>query len=459
MSNKAQFGSKIGLIVATVGSAVGLGNVWRFPAEAQTNGGAAFLLLYIGCVFLLGIPVMLAEFSLGRGQRTDSVGVFHRLAPKRPWWVVGLFAILASYLILSFYMVVAGWTFEYMWHSITGSLYEPVAGLSASSSNEIYDLQFKTRMEEYIMSDLKPLIPTYIMLAINLGILLLGVQKGIEKVSSILMPVLFLLLLIFCGVAMTFPKATEGVEFFLRPDFSKITPEVVINALGQAFFSLSLGMGILITYSSYFPKDTKLGKTAVTVSMLDLLVAVMMGIIIFPAVKSFGLDENGLEGVTLVFVTLPEVFVQMPGTQIWSSLFFLLLMVAALTSTISLAEVSIACMMDRFKMKRVAACLTVILPLFVLSTLCSLSQGMLSWFKIAGLNIFDFLDTLATNIMLPVVSIFTCLFVGWFLPKEYFKRELTNDGSINSIIYRPALFIVKYVAPLLIAVILISSFF
>ena len=151
MSNKAQFGSKIGLIVATVGSAVGLGNVWRFPAEAQTNGGAAFLLLYIGCVFLFGIPVMLAEFSLGRGQRTDSVGVFHRLAPKRPWWVVGLFAILASYLILSFYMVVAGWTFEYMWQSITGSLYEPVAGLSASSSNEIYDLQFKTRMGEYIM--------------------------------------------------------------------------------------------------------------------------------------------------------------------------------------------------------------------------------------------------------------------------------------------------------------------
>ncbi len=458
MSNKAQFGSKIGLIIATVGSAVGLGNVWRFPAEAQTNGGAAFLLLYIGCVFLLGIPVMLAEFSLGRGQRTDSVGVFHKLAPKRPWWIVGALAILASYLILSFYMVVAGWTFEYMWQSITGSLYAPVAGIDGSLATDMLDRQFRTKMQEYIMQDWKPLIPTYIMLAINLGILLMGVRKGIEKMSNILMPMLFVLLLVFCGVSMTFPKAIDGLEFFFRPDFSKITPGVVINALGQAFFSLSLGMGILITYSSYFPKDTKLGKTAVTVSMLDLLVAVMMGVIIFPAVKTFGLDEHGLEGVTLVFVTLPEVFAQMPGTQIWSSLFFLLLMVAALTSTISLAEVSIAFMMDRFRMKRTAACLTVILPLFVLSTLCSLSQGSLSWLKIAGLNIFDFLDTMATNVMLPVGAIFTCLFVGWCVPKGYFKDEITNNGTIRSRIYRPGLFIVKYVAPVLIAVVLISSF-
>ncbi len=458
MSTKAQFGSKIGLVIATVGSAVGLGNVWRFPAEAQTNGGAAFLLLYIGCVFLLGIPVMLAEFSLGRGQHTDSVGVFKKLAPKRPWWLVGAMAVLASYLILSFYMVVAGWTFEYMWQSITGSLYTPVSGLDSVAGIDALDYQFKSRMQEYIMQDWKPLIPTYVMLAINLGILLMGVQKGIEKMSNILMPMLFFLLLVFCGVSLTFPKAAEGIEFFFRPDFSKITPGVVVNALGQAFFSLSLGMGILITYSSYFPKSTKLGKTAVTVSMLDLLVAVMMGIIIFPAVKTFGLDENGLEGVTLVFVTLPEVFAQMPGTQIWSSLFFLLLMVAALTSTISLAEVSIAFMVDRFRMKRVTACLVVILPLFLLSTLCSLSQGSLSWFKIMGMNIFDFLDTMATNVMLPLGAIFTCLFVGWFIPSDYFKNELTNYGSIKSRIYAPSLFIVKYVAPILIAVVLISSF-
>lgn len=457
MASKAQFGSKIGLIAATVGSAVGLGNVWRFPAETQANGGAAFLLLYVACVFILGIPVMLAEFSLGRGKRSDASGVFRLLAPGKKWWIVGASAILASYLILSFYMVVAGWTLEYLWQSLTGDLFTPVAGLSSRSGVEAMDYQFHAKMQEYIVQDVKPLVMTYVMLAANLGILLMGVQKGIEKMSNILMPVLFVLLLVFAAVAMTFPKAGEGLMFFLNPDFSKITPEVAVNALGQAFFSLSLGMGILITYSSYFPKDTRLTRTAVTVSLLDLLVAVMMGFIIFPAVKSFGLDGHGLEGATLVFVTLPEVFVQMPASQLWSILFFLLLLVAALTSTISLAEVSIAFMQDRFGMKRRAACFTVIMPLFVLSTLCSLSQGSLSWFTIAGMTLFDFLDNFATNIMLPLVAIFTCIYMGWFAPKHYFYDELTNHGSISVRFYRPVLFVVRYVAPVLIAVILCAK--
>ncbi len=459
MAQKAQFGSKIGLIAATVGSAVGLGNVWRFPAEAQANGGAAFLLLYICCVFLLGIPVMLAEFTLGRGCRSDAVGVFRKLASGTPWWIVGAIAILASYLILSFYMVVAGWTLEYLWQSITGDLYTPIAGLESIKGLENLDSQFGAKMEEYIMTSARPLVMTYIMLALNLAILIMGVRKGIEKMSNILMPLLFLLLLIFAVVACNFPKAVEGLEFFLKPDFSKITPTTVINALGQAFFSLSLGMGILITYSSYFPKDTKLTRTAVTVSLLDLLVAVMMGFIIFPAVKSFGLASHNLEGATLVFVTLPEVFAQMHATRLWSILFFLLLMVAALTSTISLAEVSVAFLQDRFKLKRVTACCTVILPLFLLSSVCSLSQGSLSWLKIAGLNIFDFLDTIATNIMLPVVAIGTCIYLGWFAPKKYFYNELTNNGNVESHFYRPIKVIVRYMAPILIAVILLANFF
>lgn len=455
MAKVTQFGSKVGLIAATVGSAVGLGNVWRFPAEAQANGGAAFLLLYVGCVFLLGIPVMLAEFALGRGQRSDAVGVFRRIAPRRRWWIVGALAILASYLILSFYMVVAGWTFEYLWQSVTGDLYTAVDAVAGSDG---LDRHFSSRMQEYIGTDVKPLVMTYIMLAVNLGILLLGVQKGIEKVSNVLMPVLFLLLLIFAGVALTLSHADEGLLFFFNPDFSKITPAVVINALGQAFFSLSLGMGILITYSSYFPANTRLGKTAVTVSMLDLLVAVMMGVIIFPAVKSFGLDHGGLEGATLVFVTLPEVFAQMPGTQFWSILFFLLLMVAALTSTISLAEVSIAFVQNRFHISRKAACFLVMLPLFGLSTLCSLSQGSLSWITLGGLNIFDLLDTVATNFMLPVVALFTCIFVGWYVPKGYLRRELTNSAAFQSRWVGVVEFILKYMAPLMIAVILVSAF-
>lgn len=456
MAKKAKFGSRVGLIAATVGSAVGLGNVWRFPAEAQSNGGAAFLLLYIICVLLLGIPVMLAEFSLGRGTHSDAIGAFRKLSPGRKWWITGALATLASYLILSFYMVVAGWTLEYFWQSITGQLYAPVAG--TETSTDPMAASFHARMGEYITGSWRPLIVTYVMIALNLFILMKGVQKGIEKMSNIMMPVLFVLLLGFACVAMTFPKAFEGLAFFLHPDFSKITPTVMINALGQAFFSLSLGMGILITYSGYYPKDTNLLGTSMTVSFLDMLVALLMGFIIFPAVMSFGLDGESLEGASLVFVTLPEVFAQLPMTRLWSSLFFLLLMVAALTSTISLAEVSIAFMQDHFGMKRLKACVWVMLPLTVLSTVCSLSQGVLSDLHLFGMNIFDFLDNTATNIMLPIAAIFTCIFVGWAVPKSFIRNELTNNGSIGGRWVPVVLFIVRYAAPVLIAFILIAHF-
>lgn len=458
MAVKAKFGSKIGLVAATVGSAVGLGNVWRFPAETQANGGAAFLVIYILCIFLLGIPVMVSEFALGRGGNSDAVGAFRNVTPGRRWWWVGALAILASYLILSFYMVVSGWTLEYLWQSITNGLYEPVAAASYLSGVEAADMQFNTRMSEYIMQDWRPLVMTYIMLAANLGVLLLGVQKGIEKVSNILMPLLFVLLLVFCGVSLTLPGAADGVSFFLRPDFSKVTPSTIINALGQAFFSLSLGMGILITYSSYFPRDTKLTRTAVTVSLLDLLVAFLMGLVIFPAVTTFGLGDHQLAGSALVFVTLPEIFAQMSGTQFWSILFFLLLTVAAFTSTISLAEVSVAFMQDRFGMRRRNACAAVILPLFLLSTVCSLSVGSWSTFRVCGLTIFDFLDNVATNIMLPLGSIFLCIYMGWIAPGKFFYNELTNNGTVTSHVFLIIRFIVKWIAPPLIAVILISQY-
>ncbi|MDE6409044.1 MAG: sodium-dependent transporter [Muribaculaceae bacterium] len=449
---KATFSSKIGLIAATVGSAVGLGNVWRFPAETQANGGAAFLFVYVLCLIILGVPVMLAEFSLGRGTKSDAVGAFMKLKPDTPWWITGGLAVLASYLILSFYMVVAGWTFEYLWQSITGNLYSP------DSANVSMDASFHAKMENYICADISPLINLYVLIGINIAVLLCGVQKGIERLSNILMPLLFLLLLVFCGVSLSLDGASEGLKFFLSPDFSKITPGVIVNALGQSFFSLSLGMGILITYSSYFPKDTRLTKTALTVSLLDLLVAVMMGVIIFPAVSSFGLDGAELRGTTLVFVTLPEIFSQMHFTRLWSILFFLLLFVAALTSTISIAEVSVAWLQDRFKKSRTAATLIVMMPLFLLSSLCSLSFGSLNGFKILGMTIFDFLDNLATNIFLPVVSILVCIFMGWVVNKKYLRDEITNHGSLRERCYPVIHFVIKFIAPPLILLILLSYF-
>ena len=453
MNEKVTFGSKIGLIAATVGSAVGLGNVWRFPAETQSNGGAAFLLVYVICVFLLGIPVMLGEFALGRGGKSSAIGVYQRLTPGKPWWVAGAISTLASYLILCFYMVVAGWTLEYLIQSVTGNLYNinPVAEGGMNNA-------FATRMADYIVSPWKPLLFTLGVILINLFILLRGVKKGIEKMSNIMMPLLFVLLLIFVGVSLSLDKAAEGLKFFLSPDFSKITPGVIINALGQAFFSLSLGMGILVTYASYYPKDTRLGKTAITVSLLDLLVAFMMGLIIFPAVTTFGLTGENLEGATLVFVTLPEIFMHMPCPQLWSTLFFLLLLVAAVSSTLSIAEVTVMTCQEHFRVSRVKACCIVLLPLILFSSVCSLSQGVLSDYTIFGMNIFTFLDTVTTNVMLPLGSILMCIYVGWILKPSFLQGEITNNGTLKSRLLPVIAFIIRWIAPVLITIIMISQF-
>ena len=446
------FASKIGLIAATVGSAVGLGNIWRFPAETQEGGGAAFLIIYIGCIFILGIPVMLSEFVLGRSGQSDAVGSLRNIGAGKGWQTVGAWAILASYLILSFYMVVSGWALEYFMQSVSGNLF-PAEGSTLELGSH-----FTNKMNEFITDSYSPLISTFIIIGLNIAILIAGVQKGIERLSNIAMPILFIILVILLGVSLSLPGAVDGVSFFLTPDFSKVSTATFINAIGQAFFSLSLGMGVLITYASYFPKSTKLTKTAFTVSMLDLFVSVMMGLIIFPAVTSFGLAGESLRGATLVFVTLPEVFANMPATQLWSTLFFLLLTIAAVTSTVSIAEVSIAFICEHFKVKRWKSVLIVLIPLLALSSVCSLSMGPWSHITIFGLNIFDFIDTVATNIMLPIGSIFLCIYMGWRVPSKLFLNQLSNDGKLQSSFYIIAIFIVRYIAPILIASVLISTF-
>lgn len=352
--------------------------------------------------------------------------------------------MLAAFLITSFYFVVAGWTLEYLWESITGGLYHPVEGIDMKGV-------FKDRMQEYVSGTWGPLWATLVMIGLNIAVLLGGVQKGIERLSNVLMPLLFLLLTVFCIQSLLLPGAGEGVSFFLKPDWSAVTGQTWINALGQAFFSLSLGMGILVTYSSYFPKDTKLGKTALTVSMLDLLVAVMMGLIIFPAVTSFGLEGEGMEGATLVFVTLPEVFMHMPGTQFWSVMFFLLLVVAALTSTISGAEVVVAFMHDRFGLSRRKAVMAVMLPMMAVSALCSLSMGPLSGITVYGYNFFGLLDTMTTTIMLPLVALGLSIWAGWVAPRHLLTGQLTNNGQLKGRWVPAVMFLIKWVSPLLIA--------
>lgn len=452
-----QFGSKIGLIAATVGSAVGLGNIWRFPAEAQANGGAAFLLLYIICLLVMGIPVMLAEFSLGRAGRGDAISVFRKLAPGRAWWLIGLMGVIGSYLIACFYMVVEGWTLEYLWQSVNGNLFEGVGHLSESEGFAASDAKFSAKMAEYINTPLAPMAFTWGVILINLGVLVCGVQKGIERLSNIMMPLLFVLLLTLCCITLSLPGAGEGVRWFLAPDFSKITVDTIINALGQTFFSLSLGMGILITYAAYYPDNTKLVPTSGIVVLMSLLVALLTGFVIFPSVSSFGLQDHSLVGTTLVFQTLPEVFACLPAPQIWAVAFFLLLFVAALTSTVSILEVSIAFFNQRVGLSRLKSCLIVLVPMLAFSGVCSLSFSSLADFKIFGYTIFDFLDTFTTNLLLPIGSIAICLFVGWFAPKHLLADQLSNHGSLRSPLTGIVLFIIRYVAPVLIAAILISS--
>lgn len=456
MKENTGFGSKIGLLAATIGSAVGLGTIWRFPAIVQDQGGSAFLLVYLVCLLVFGVPIMLAEFSLGRAGGSDIIGIFSQNTKSKGWQIVGIMGLLASNLILPYYMVVAGWSLEYLWHSVSGGLFE---GVDMSNDIGANCQVFEGKMQESITTKFSPIFWTYMMIIANLVILVRGVQKGIENLSKYLMPVLFIMLVILCGVSLSLPNASAGVEFFLKPDFSKITLDMIIKAIGQAFFSLSLGMGILLTYAAYFPKDTKMPSTAVSVSLSTLLIAILMGLIIFPAATSFNMagDANQLSGTTLVFVTLPAIFTQMQGTYVWAFLFFFLLFVATITSTVSIAEVSIAYLCNKFGLSRSASCLWVLAPLFITSALCSLSLSGVDALQFWGISLFDVLDGFSTNYLLPISGIGVCIYLGWVMKKDNYLYEISNQGTYKSLLGQYSFYCIKYICPIMLFVLLVSS--
>lgn len=456
MKENTGFGSKIGLLAATIGSAVGLGTIWRFPAIVQDQGGSAFLLVYLVCLLVFGVPIMLAEFSLGRAGGSDIIGIFSQNTKSKGWQIVGIMGLLASNLILPYYMVVAGWSLEYLWHSVSGGLFE---GVDMSNDIGTNCQVFEGKMQESITTKFSPIFWTYMMIVANLVILVRGVQKGIENLSKYLMPVLFIMLVILCGVSLSLPNASAGVEFFLKPDFSKITLDMIIKAIGQAFFSLSLGMGILLTYAAYFPKDTKMPSTAVSVSLSTLLIAILMGLIIFPAATSFNMagDANQLSGTTLVFVTLPAIFTQMQGTYVWAFLFFFLLFVATITSTVSIAEVSIAYLCNKFGLSRSASCLWVLAPLFITSALCSLSLSGVDALQFWGISLFDVLDGFTTNYLLPISGIGVCIYLGWVIKKDSYLYEISNQGTYKSLLGQYSFYCIKYICPIMLFVLLVSS--
>ncbi|MDD3737356.1 MAG: sodium-dependent transporter, partial [Bacteroidales bacterium] len=337
-STRGSFGSRMGVIMAAAGSAVGLGNIWRFPYVLGENGGGAFLIIYLVIIFAIGIPVMMSELVIGRRTQRNPVGAFRMLSSRRPWYLVGMMGIVSAFMILAFYTAVAGWTLEYIYQILIG-------GIKGKSSAEL-----TVMFDAFRSESLRPALWFSIFLLATAGIVLGGVRKGIEKSTKVLMPLLFILLLLMCVKSLTLPGAGKGIEFLFRPDFSKITGTTVLMALGQAFFSLSIGMGTLITYGSYIPADNKLASTAVQVSMVDLLIAILAGLAIFPAVFAFGISPAS--GEALTFIVLPGIFQQITGGMIFAFAFFFLLAIAALTSTISVLEVIVAYFSEQLNLKR-----------------------------------------------------------------------------------------------------------
>lgn len=429
--------------MAVAGSAVGLGNIWRFPYLLGQNGGAAFFLVYVLCVLLMGFPVMMAEMSIGRMGGRNASGAFKALGRPK-WSLLGKMGVLCSFLILGFYYVVAGWTLEYAFQAIK---FDFIGQTPTDLANNF--AAFSTH-------NLRPIVMAVAFMIITCLVVSFGVKKGIENSSRMLMPILFVFIIVLAIRSVTLPGAGEGLKFLFKPDFHKITADVVLSAMGQAFFSLSIGMGCLLTYGSYVKKDVNLENTTFQVATIDSFVAVLAAVAIFPAVFSMGLDPG--QGPQLVFITLPHVFNQMPGGSVFAIIFFLLLIVTTLTSTISLLEVVTAYFGEEFNMKRGKAAVVASLINVPLVVLASLSLGQLGHIQLFGLNIFDFLDKITSQIFMPLGGLCVCIFVGWVLPAPELKDSLSNKGKIKLRVWSIFRFLVRYVSPLVILLIFLGQF-
>jgi NSS family neurotransmitter:Na+ symporter len=445
---RGNFGSKLGLILATAGGAVGLGNVWRFPYMAGENGGAAFIVIYIGCVLLLGIPCMLSEFIIGRHGASNTFRAYSKLAGGTPWKFVGLLGVLTGFLITGYYAVVSGWCLQYVYASIVGELH----------GDPTY---VKTYFTDFSQDAVRPVLWTVIILLVAHFVIIHGIRGGIEKASKLMMPTLFVLLLIIVVASCLLPGAGRGVEFLFKPDFGKVDSGVFLGALGQSFYSMSIAMGCICTYASYYTRQTNLLTSAVQVAVVDTLVAILAGLMIFPAAFSVGVSPDS--GPSLIFITLPNVFNQafsaLPAVGwVVSLLFYVLLSLAALTSLMSLHEVSTAFFYEELHISRKRGAIIVTVLTSVIGAFCSLSLGSMSWLQAGGKSLFDIFDFVTGQIFLPVGGFLTCLFLGWYVPRQLVRDEFTNWGTLSGRFFGLFLFMVRYVCPLAILAIFLHQF-
>lgn len=446
--DRTNFGSKLGVILATAGSAVGLGNVWRFPYMTGQNGGAAFILIYIGCVLLLGIPCMVSEFVIGRHGASNTARAYSKLSGGKPWKYVGYMGVLTGFLITGYYAVVSGWCLQYIVASLTGSL----------NGDPQYIQQYFT---DFSQSPLKPVMWTVVILLFTHMVIIHGVRGGIEKASKMFMPTLFVLLLVVVVASCMLPEADKGIKYLFHPDFSKVDQNVFLNALGQSFYSLSIAMGCICTYASYFSRQTNLVRSAVQISVIDSLIAILAGLMIFPAAFSVGVNPDS--GPSLIFITLPNVFqtafAGMPVVgYIVSLMFYALLTLAAITSLISLHEVSTAFFFEELHISRKAGATIVTVACSIIGALCSLSLGAVKGLTICGKDLFDVFDFVTGQIMLPIGGFLTCLFIGWYVPKKVVRDEFTNWGTVSGRLFGAFLFLVRFVCPVCILMIFLHQF-
>ncbi|HEY9543994.1 sodium-dependent transporter [Prevotella sp.] len=445
---RASFGSKIGMILATAGGAVGLGNVWRFPYMTGENGGAAFILVYLCCVFVLGIPCMISEFIIGRHGSANTYRAFAKLSPRGSWKLVGLMGVLTGYLITGYYAVVSGWCLQYVYASVMGEL----------KGNPDYVLHY---FQSFSSNPIRPVFWTVAILLLAHFIIIHGIRGGIEKASKLLMPTLFILLLVIVGASLLLPNAGKGVEFLLKPDFGRVDRNVFLGALGQSFYSLSIAMGCMCTYASYYSRSVNLLNSSLQIAAIDTFVAILAGLMIFPAAFSVGVNPGS--GPSLIFITLPNVFNQafsgmpMVGWLV-SLMFYTLLALAALTSLMSLHEVSTAFIYEELHISRKRGAVMVTVTTCIIGAFCSLSLGAVDFLSFGGKSLFDWFDFVTGQIFLPVGGLLTCLFLGWFVPRQIVRDEFTNWGTVSRRFFGLYLFLVRYFCPLAILAILLHQF-
>lgn len=448
MSERGEFASKLGIILATAGSAVGLGNVWRFPYMAGENGGAVFILIYFFCVLLLGIPCMISEFIIGRHAHSNTARAFRKMSGGTAWSLIGYMGVLTGFLITGYYAVVSGWCLHYIWSSIIGHL-------------EGDPQYFRSFFIDFSSHPGKPVFWLAFIMLLTYLIVEHGVQKGIERASKILMPTLFILLLIIVVASCLLPGSGKGIEFLFKPNWNAIDSNVFLSALGQSFYSLSIAMGCICTYASYFTRQTNLSKSAIQIGIIDSIVAILAGLMIFPAAFSVGVSPDS--GPSLIFITLPNVFQQaftdMPILGYFISLmFYSLLSLAALTSLMSLVEVSTAFCQEEMHISRKQATFLVVASASVIGMFCSLSLGGYDVLQLFGMSLFDIFDFVTGQIFLPIVGFLTCIFIGWFVPHKVVRDEFTNWGTLRGTFFHLYLFLVKYVCPLCILFIFLHQF-